>query len=176
MSAMSPAKVLFSMLLIAGSAAVSVRIVQDYKLFQPAAPAANPQIKLAQKPTGSGVRYSVPMDQSGHYVVDAQINGRSVRPLVDTGASKVALPYEEARRLGLNVLPSQFTGSVSTANGTVKVARVTLRSVQVGSIHIKDVEAMVLPSGALHEILLGMSFLSRAGRVEITGNHLLIRN
>jgi aspartyl protease family protein len=39
----------------------------------------------------------------GHYHVDADMNGRTVHVLVDTGASIVALTYDDARAIGLHV-------------------------------------------------------------------------
>ena len=40
--------------------------------------------------------------QNGHFIVKAEINGRDVRVMVDTGASAVALSYEDAQDVGLH--------------------------------------------------------------------------
>ena len=61
--------------------------------------------------------------QNGHFVVTAQINGRSVKVLVDTGASAVALSYENAQDLGLHPSSLTFDVPVVTANGVTKAAR-----------------------------------------------------
>ena len=50
---------------------------------------------------------------------------------------------------------------MSTANGTVRAARVELNRVEVGGMVVRDVKALVLPDEALGQNLLGMSFLSR---------------
>lgn len=98
-------------------------------------------------------------DGRGHYVVQGQINGGSVRMLLDTGATMIALPALEATRLGINYRSGQ-PAYVSTANGTAPAYRVTLNTVKIGDIEINQVEALVQEQG-LPFILLGMSFLNR---------------
>lgn len=95
----------------------------------------------------------------GHFVTGGQINGRSVRFLVDTGATLVTLGDAEARRIGVDV--SNGRRSVSqTANGDVPSVLVTLARVRVGEIEVANVAAVVLPAPMPH-VLLGNSFLSR---------------
>ena len=57
-------------------------------------------------------------DGRGHFVTTGQINGSSVRFLVDTGASYISLASGEAKRLGISYLEGQ-RASMSTANGVV---------------------------------------------------------
>jgi len=98
-------------------------------------------------------------DGRGHFTAEGQINGGSVRMLVDTGASLISLPAYEAVRLGINY--KQGTPSaVSTANGVAPAYRVKLDTVKVGDIVVHQVDALVLEQG-LSVILLGMSFLNR---------------
>ncbi|HEY0846068.1 MAG TPA: TIGR02281 family clan AA aspartic protease [Noviherbaspirillum sp.] len=98
-------------------------------------------------------------DGRGHYVVQGQINGGTVRMLLDTGATTIALPASEATRLGIDY-KSGRPAYVSTANGTVPAYRIMLNTVKVGDIEINQVEALVQEQG-LPFILLGMSFLNR---------------
>lgn len=98
-------------------------------------------------------------DSRGHYMADGQINGGSVRMLVDTGASLISLPATDAMRLGINYKNGQ-RGYSQTANGVKPVYKVTLNSVQIGDIVLNQVDASVHESG-LPIILLGMSFLNR---------------
>lgn len=98
-------------------------------------------------------------DGRGHYMVQGQINGGSVRMLLDTGATSVALPASEATRLGINYKAGRV-GYVSTANGTVPAYVVKLDRVKVGDIELNQVEGVVQEQG-LPIILLGMSFLNR---------------
>lgn len=97
----------------------------------------------------------------GHYVTTASIDHMPVDVLVDTGASKVALSYEDAERIGLKPFSLRFDQPVSTANGIVEAATVTLRRVEIDNVVVHDVDGMVLPQGAMRGTLLGMSFLSR---------------
>lgn len=98
-------------------------------------------------------------DGRGHYMVQGQINGGSVRMLLDTGATSVALPASEATRLGINYKAGRV-GYVSTANGTVPAYVVKLDTVKIGDIELNQVEGVVQEQG-LPIILLGMSFLNR---------------
>ncbi|MAB00262.1 MAG: TIGR02281 family clan AA aspartic protease [Stappia sp.] len=105
--------------------------------------------------------------ENGHYSVDAHINGRPVHSLIDTGASVVALPADVARASGLHPAESDFKVPVNTANGTARAARVSLRELRLGTIRLKNVDALVLPDGALHVPLIGMSALNRLAKVDI---------
>jgi aspartyl protease family protein len=87
--------------------------------------------------------------------------------MVDTGATTVALRYEDARTLGLVSPGDKFDARVRTANGEGRGRRVQLRSVTFGTITIRDVDALVLEQGALGTNLLGMSFLRRLSRFEV---------
>jgi aspartyl protease family protein len=104
---------------------------------------------------------SIPRGSNGHFETDAVINGRRIPFMVDTGASVIALREGEASRLGIHPAPRDYTTKVSTANGVIFAAPVALRSVELGSIIVRDVAAVVLPDEALAQNLLGMSFLSR---------------
>jgi aspartyl protease family protein len=99
------------------------------------------------------------IDRSGHFVHDGAINGQPIRFLVDTGASTIALPAADARRLGIDYLKG-VRGSSQTANGSVPVYVVHLDRVSLGSIVLTGVEAVVIEQG-LNVALLGMSFLNR---------------
>jgi aspartyl protease family protein len=96
----------------------------------------------------------------GHFLVEGQVNGGSVRFLVDTGATQVSLTSTDATRLGIDYRKGQ-PGLVGTANGTVIAYKVTLDTVRVGDIAINNVDAVVLEGGQLPFALLGMSFLNR---------------
>jgi aspartyl protease family protein len=110
----------------------------------------------------------------GHYYAKAEINGRPADVMVDTGASMVALTYEDAERAGVRLKPSDFTQSVSTANGAARFALVRLDRVSIGAITVRDVQAGVAERGKLSITLLGMSFLSRLERVDMRAGTLVL--
>jgi len=113
-------------------------------------------------------------DRLGHFLVEASVNGRDIQAMVDTGASTVALNAESARRLGINPARSAFTAPISTANGIVAAAPVILAEVKVGGIRVRNVAAVVVPDGLLQVNLLGMSFLSRLSKFELSGPRLVL--
>jgi len=114
--------------------------------------------------------------ENGHYIVKAYINNQSLSVLVDTGASAVALSAEDADRIGLHASMLNYNVPVSTANGAVKAARVKLDRVEVDSVRVENVDALVLPPGALSGTLLGMSFLSRLSSFSSEGGKLTLKN
>jgi aspartyl protease family protein len=124
------------------------------------------QVETNAKSNDAGGYVRIRADRSGHHVTDVEFNGRRFRAVVDTGATLIALRYDDARALGLVVPGDRFDIKVSTANGTARAKRVMLRSVRIGSIQIENVEAMVLDEGMLGQNLLGMSFLRRLARFE----------
>src|SRR5579885_3540533 len=75
--------------------------------------------------------------RDGHFYVEAQINGASVR-----------------------FLDSDYTLRTMTANGVSRVAPVTLRQVELDQLRLFDVRAVVMER-PMPVSLLGMSFLSR---------------
>jgi aspartyl protease family protein len=111
----------------------------------------------------------------GHYHTSAEINGRPVSVMVDTGASIVALSYQDARAAGIYVHDRDFTHRVSTANGFARVAPVTIDRISIGSITVRDVAGAVMEEGKLGTSLLGMSFLGRLQRVDMRSGMLVLQ-
>ena len=112
-------------------------------------------------------------DDGGQFVVNATVNGKGVRFLVDTGASGIALSRRDAERLGFDDSKLNFDTPFSTANGMTRGARVTLDALQVGPLPAYGVRAWV-NEGVLFQSLVGMSYLSTLGRVEIRGDTLIL--
>jgi aspartyl protease family protein len=113
---------------------------------------------------------------NGHFVTTAGINNRAVEVLVDTGASVVALSYEDAEKVGLKPRNLTFDVGVSTANGVTKAARVMLREVEIDNVRVSDVQGLVMPKGAMRGTLLGMSFLSRLQSFSVEDGRLILKN
>ncbi|AXS38902.1 TIGR02281 family clan AA aspartic protease [Breoghania sp. L-A4] len=123
---------------------------------------------------GGGRRVMLEAGPGGHYATRARINNRWVDVMVDTGATTVAIPYEEAVRLGMRPGNSDFTLETRTANGIRYSAPVRLDEVRIGDIILHDVDGLVSPRGALSVTLLGMSFLGRLGGVEMRDGRLVM--
>lgn len=99
------------------------------------------------------------LGDDGHFHAQGSVNDKPMRFMIDTGASTVALPASDAKRLGIDYRRSA-RAVASTANGTVNVYRITLDRVKVGTIDLRSVDAVVVEEG-LDVPLLGMSFLNR---------------
>lgn len=119
---------------------------------------AQPDTPVLQQLAGSVVELKA--GRNGHFNAEAEVNGRSIDVMVDTGATMIALTYEDAERAGLFLKSSDFTQAVTTANGVARVAPVTLDRVSIGDITVRNVPAAVAERGRLKTSLLGMTFLS----------------
>ena len=110
---------------------------------------------------------------NGHFFARALVNGQSVDFIVDTGATSVALTETDARRIGIALDPSSYTVVGSGASGEVRGQFVTLASVSLDGKRVEQVSGAVLEGSEIS--LLGQSFLSRMGRIEIAGDRMIIR-
>ncbi len=110
---------------------------------------------------------------NGHFHIEALVNGKKVRFLVDTGATDVVLAPHLARSLGYNLRPDDFTRVYHTANGRVRGAPITMATFQVGSLTMVNLPATV--NGAeMRTSLLGMRFFNRLQSFNIKGEVLTI--
>ena len=120
---------------------------------------ASPSRLAGAAPVAGGREIVITAGPGGHFITAGSINGRSVRFMVDTGATVLALGREEATRLGLDLSTARSALS-ETANGTIAVQMVNLTRVRVGDVEVANVAAMVVPA-AMPYVLLGNSFLTR---------------
>ena len=90
-----------------------------------------------------------------HYVT-AELDGRSTRFLIDSGATVTTISAETARDAG--IAPSgSFPVLVDTANGTVTARRGTARSLRIGSIERRDLAVHISDRDGIN--VVGMNFL-----------------
>ncbi len=146
-----------------------------YKAPEPqAAVAIAPQRveRPAEAPPAGAAQVSKSPD--GHYWAEGEVDGHTVKFLVDTGASAVALTAEDARRLGIDTQGLNYNYTVTTANGQARAAQVKLASVAIGQARVDNVDAFVLDRG-LETSLLGMSYLGRLSQFEATQTSLVLR-
>ncbi len=147
----------------------------DKMTASPALAKSAPQKVSVETPAPTGGRsLSIPRDARGHFQTEGRIDGQRIGFMVDTGASVVALNEKSAARFGFRPSRSDYSTTVSTANGTIKAARTRLAMVDLGGIVVRDVDAMVLPDEALAENLLGASFLSKLKRYEYANGRLVL--
>jgi len=110
-------------------------------------------------PASSGRQIVMSSGSGGHFTTTGSINGRTTEFLVDTGATLIALSQAEAERLNLPYRDGRRT-LTQTANGVVPATMLTLASVRIGDVEVRNVDAIVVP-GQMSMVLLGNSFLTR---------------
>lgn len=120
------------------------------------------------------VPQAIPRAGDGHYWADGEVNGRTVRFLVDTGATAVALTPQDAQRLGVDPATLRYGYRVVTAGGQIRAASVKLASVTVAGARVDDVDALVIEKG-LDTSLLGMTYLGRLSRFEASRGRLVLQ-
>jgi aspartyl protease family protein len=114
-------------------------------------------------------------DSRGHFFAHVQVSGTPVKVLVDTGASLVALSFEDAEKIGLRPSPNDRKAQFNTANGIVTGSLVRLPEVRLQGITVFDVEAAIMPRGAMNGTLLGMSFMKKLSGFESRGVSMVMR-
>lgn len=110
----------------------------------------------------------------GQFWTQARVNTGSVRFLVDTGAGMVALTEMDAKKAGIKTRDLVYDLPIRTAGGENMAARIVLDRVSVGAITVKDVDAMVVPTG-LDVSLLGMTYLGELQSIQATPDALTLR-
>jgi aspartyl protease family protein len=117
----------------------------------------------------------LPRAPDGHFYTDAVVNGTTIRFLVDTGASTVALTRADAQQAGMFYAENDFNQVGRGAGGDVPLRSVTLGRVAVGNIEVHDVRGVVIGGSRSDISLLGQSFLSTLGSVTIEGDKMVLR-
>ena len=118
--------------------------------------------RVSARKQGSTAReVQVWRNTSGMYTTVGSINGLPVSFLVDTGATQVAMNAAQARRLGIDYRVTGSPAEVTTASGVERAWMVSLDSVKVGELEVRNVQAVVLDGAQPQTTLLGMSYLGR---------------
>ena len=99
-------------------------------------------------------------DQSGHYFGNLNINGASLKYVVDTGATTVALNSGDAKFAKIDYEKGEKV-TMSTANGNVSAYLVHINTLKIGTIVLNDVAATVSEGDSPPFVLLGMTALNR---------------
>jgi len=106
----------------------------------------------------------IPLHRSGNnFIVDAKPGrGRSIRLLIDTGASLTILTPDALDKRNIRYRDTGRSGVFNTANGSVRAPIYKLDALSVGDWQVSNLEIGVLDLGSGSGIdgLLGMNFLS----------------
>jgi aspartyl protease family protein len=164
-------------LIAAASAVVSAGAVVALSPKPVALRAARAEAPVAvsyDAPTGVAASKAILKSPDGHFWADGEVGGHSVRFLVDTGATAVALTPADAVKLGVNPADLHYSYRVVTAGGQIRAASIRLSSITVAGARLDDVEALVIEKG-LDTSLLGMTYLGRLSRFEATRGALILQ-
>jgi aspartyl protease family protein len=110
----------------------------------------------------------------GHFHVVAEIGGREIGFLVDTGASVVALSEEDAETIGYAIHQLDYSGQANTANGVARLAPIMIDEITIGDNVITNVQGAVI-EGHTGKSLLGMTFLRKLAGFQVRNNRLFLR-
>ena len=99
-------------------------------------------------------------DSRGHFTGNLSINGASLKYLVDTGASTVALNSGDAKFAKIDYEKGEKV-PVNTANGVVMAYLVNVNTLKIGTITLNNVDVVVNEGGSPTIVLLGMSALNK---------------
>lgn len=130
--------------------------------------------RTARQTKSRGGDVSLRRAANGHFYLDVDVNGTSVKMLADTGASLVVLGEQDAESVGLDPDGLDYAHAVQTANGRAEAALVVLDELRVGSIVRHDVRALV--TRGLPGSLLGMSFFNTLSQVSMEADELVLKD
>ena len=104
---------------------------------------ANPNRVLSISETASGEkRISLKRNRAGHYLVPGLLNGVQVTFIVDTGATRVAVPLDIAEEAGL---VKGVRGQSMTASGVADTWLTQVDRLRVGPFEMASVPAVIIP-------------------------------
>jgi aspartyl protease family protein len=122
-------------------------------------------------PVEQGRETRIPMAIDGHFWVNAKLNGKDVRFLVDSGATMTTIGRDTALAAGVAV-SSERDQFVRTGNGIIRVSSGRAAELEVGGIHRSGVGLQIADNDDLN--VLGMNFLSSLSRWGVEGRWLVL--
>jgi len=122
-------------------------------------------------PVQQGQETRIPMAIDGHFWVNAKVNGKDVKFLVDSGATTTTIDRGTAKAAGVEVSGRRDL-YVRTGNGVIRVASGRAASLTVGGITQRDVALEIADNDDLN--VLGMNFLSSLSRWGVEGRWLVM--
>lgn len=148
---------------------IFIGFIAGYGLWQDVKGTVHP----TQLVYGQEGRIEVPRQRDGHYYLTAMVNGTEIDFVIDTGATDLVLNLTDAARIGISESELMFSDIAYTANGQVRTAPIRLDVIAVGELRDQNVPAMVT-EGDMDISLLGMAYLERFAKIEISGNKLVL--
>jgi len=164
-------KMLIVWLLIFGAAFLAFTLKDDFiALGHRAYAEVTGDTVISATPNEIRIRQS----QDGHFYINGEVNGHTVRFLIDSGATVTTLSGATARNAGL----AADAGSgvmVDTANGTTLFDRATVDQLKIGPI-IRTGFAVQISRSDDGLDVIGMNFLSSLSAWGVEGRTLVLKS
>ena len=125
-------------------------------------------------PAATGVEITLQRSSDRHFYATANVNGRDVRFLVDTGASEIALTEDDARKVGIKFDPAKYELLGEGASGFVRGQYVELDKIQLDGLHQNATKAVVVEGANVS--LLGQPFLENIDEIVIRKGEMVLRD
>ena len=122
-------------------------------------------------PIDAGNEIRIPISEDGHYWVEAKINGRPSRFLIDSGASVTTVSRRLAQAARVDDSGQHVV--VDTANGPAPVVLAYADRLDVQSINRTNFPIDINDRDEIN--VLGMNFLSSLHQWRVEGNYLVLR-
>jgi aspartyl protease family protein len=139
----------------------------------PAAASLATVARTAAAPPLSARETRLARTENGHFYAYPSINGQPVHMVIDTGASFVALTKADAQRIGIPFSESEFEVVGTGASGPVRGKLIELERIELDGKEVRQVHGAVLEG--LDISLLGQTYLSRIGGVQMSGDEMVLR-
>jgi aspartyl protease family protein len=122
-------------------------------------------------PVTKGSETRILMALDGHFWVNAKLNGRDVKFLVDSGATMTTIDRATAQKVGVRI-SARRDEFVRTGNGIIRVSTGRADQLTVGGIERRGVGLQIADNDDLN--VLGMNFLSSLSRWGVEGRWLVL--
>ena len=131
--------------------------------------------RLRAEATGAsitdGQTVRIPMADDGHFWVDATVNGKPLRFMVDSGATVTTISVDSAKAVGMPIGTERT--AISTANGATQAIKGYADKLEVRTIQRTDFPIDINEHDDTN--LLGMNFLSSLSSWKVEGNYLVLQ-
>jgi len=95
-------------------------------------------------------------DENGHFFGDLNINGVTLKYMVDSGASNVTMNSADAIKAGIDYAKGQQVGLL-TPGGELQAFSLKLNALMIGATVLNNVEVTVVEGESPPYVLLGIS-------------------
>jgi aspartyl protease family protein len=154
--------------------AIAITVVASAVLSMVGSRAGAPGAAVSKSAPVATAVLEFPRDSDGRYYVDAEINDRKIRFIVDPSARATVLGRDDAQSVGIDAYDLKFTDHVATAGGEAAAAPVTVREFRIRTLTLFDAKLEVADR-SLPSAIAGKSFLDRFSGYELQQDKLVLR-